>query len=367
MEVIAAPIVKRKRRTKQEIATAAAAAAATSSITLQTEEVMSVTAVAVAAVATAKVKPASKKKSTQPTIAVVTRNGIQGSFDTFTKVPLIAHLDIKSSDVVFYDQPFHYNPDMSDLLKEPEPYDALNEDVFVSSAEPLVTPGPVAAAKVVSPATGSPVTPAAGSTATTEIKRKDYAPQNLLVSFASSHMSHTLPDRSDVFCFWCCHAFEGRPCIIPQACEDGVWKVYGNFCSPSCSLSYLLSQVMDTHIRWERIALMNRLYGTAGRVYPAPARETLTTFGGTFSINEFRHIIDERRLRVDITIPPMVSILASMDTKPIDFYETSIKNTIVGGGAYARVEEGLKLRRSKPLKDRESTLDSVLNISIKTY
>ena len=169
MEVIAAPIVKRKRRTKQEIATAAAAAAATSSITLQTEEVMSVTAVAVAAVATAKVKPASKKKSTQPTIAVVTRNGIQGSFDTFTKVPLIAHLDIKSSDVVFYDQPFHYNPDMSDLLKEPEPYDALNEDVFVSSAEPLVTPGPVAAAKVVSPATGSPVTPAAGSTATTEI------------------------------------------------------------------------------------------------------------------------------------------------------------------------------------------------------
>jgi len=366
MEVTAAPIVKRKRRTKQEIAAAVAAAATVTDVdvhvraeTLQIDENVSVD---VATATVTKSKPASKKKSTQPTIAVVTKNGIQGSFDTFTKAPLIAHLDIKSSDVVFYDQPFHYNPDMSDLLKEPEPYDSLNEDVFVSSAEPLAAPG---ATSVV--ATTPATVASAPVAALTEVKRKDYAPQNLLVSFSSSQVSHTLPERSDVFCFWCCHAFEGRPCVIPQACEDTVWKVYGNFCSPSCSLSYLLTQVMDTHIRWERIALMNRLYGTAGRVYPAPARETLTTFGGTFSINEFRNIIDERRLRVDITIPPMVSILASMDTKPIDFYETSIKNTTVGGGAYARVEEGLKLRRSKPLKDRESTLDSVLNISIKTY
>jgi hypothetical protein len=124
---------------------------------------------------------------------------------------------------------------------------------------------------------------------------------------------------------------------------------------------------LDTHLRWERIGLLNRLYSPAigGRIYPSPARETLSVFGGSLSIEEYREIIDKRQIRIDIHWPPMVSILASMDTKPIDFYETSIKNTFVGGAVFAKAEEGLKLKRSKPLKDRESTLDSCLNISIR--
>ena len=70
---------------------------------------------------------------------------------------------------------------------------------------------------------------------------------------------------------------------------------------------------------------------------------------------------------MDINYPPMVSILASMDTKPIDFYETSLKNTFVSvtHDRFHKAEEGLKLRRTKPLKDRGSTLDSCLNISIR--
>jgi hypothetical protein len=351
-------IQKRKRRTKQEIAAAA--------ITISTD--------------TPAPKIRSKKKQ-QPVVAIVTSDGIQGSFESFSKAPLIAHLDIKSADVVFYDQPFKYNPNTQDLLTEPQPYDPQNQDIFSTSAETIdmsliggsqvnintstsanqVTNEEIIVSKqeTVASAPGPQL-------------RKEYGPQELLVSFASSRQTHLIPERTDISCFWCSHPFEGRPCVIPQACEDGLWKVYGNFCCPSCCLSYLLYQTMDTHIRWERIALLNRLYASSigGGIYPAPARETLTAFGGTFSISEYRNIIDERRIRVDINTPPMVSILASMDTKPIDFYETSIKNTFVTGGAadrFARAEEGLKLRRTKPLKDRESTLDSVLNISIKTF
>jgi hypothetical protein len=41
------------------------------------------------------------------------------------------------------------------------------------------------------------------------------------------------------------------------------------------------------------------------------------------------------------------------------------------GGAFLqektkRAEEGLRLKRSKPLKDRDSTLDSVMNIHIRS-
>jgi hypothetical protein len=66
----------------------------------------------------------------------------------------------------------------------------------------------------------------------------------------------------------------------------------------------------------------------------------------------------------------MVSILASMDTKPIDFYETPLRNTFASPHQIAiqrNLDEpvGLKLRRTKPLKDKESTLDSCLQIKIK--
>lgn len=355
--VVANPIkVVRKRRTKQEIAAAAAAAATVDAVAPVVEE-----------------KPRRGKKKTQPVVAVVTSSGIQGSFTNFTKRPLIAHLDIKSSDVQFYDEPPKYNPDMSALLKEPEPYALGLDDPFVdTNAEvtaemPLSEPPTVATSSIIA-AQQQQVQQQPQQQTSQPLQRREFGPQNLLVSFGNSAVTKTLPDSTDVYCFWCSHPFEGRPCVIPQICIEGVWKVYGNFCCPSCCLSYMLSETMDTHIRWERISLLTRLYG-GHRIYPAPPREVLTVFGGVMSINEYRALIDDHRLRVDVQMPPMVSILSSMDTKPIDFYETSIKNSFVAAAQerLTRAEEGLKLRRTKPLKDRESTLDSVLNISIKTH
>jgi len=54
-----------------------------------------------------------------------------------------------------------------------------------------------------------------------------------------------------------------------------------------------------------------------------------------------------------------------MDTKPIDFYETSMRNVTSAYVPVANTDSGLKLKRSKPLKDRESTLDACLNISVR--
>lgn len=373
------PVLKRKRRTKQEIAAAASSVCALETASSVCALKATATSVIVGVEETtpilnlpSKVHSSKKKKSTQPTVAVVTTNGIQGSFDTILKVaPLIAHLDIRSADVVFYDQPIQYNPDTTELLKEPQPYDAQNENMFACSAEAILETLPQPS--VLDPSMKQSQQheqsheQVQSTVDVSTVVHKDYSSQELLVCFASSKITQTLPDKVDVFCFWCSHSFENRPCIIPQACENNVWKVYGNFCCPGCALSYLLHQVLDTHLRWERIGLLNRLYSPAigGRIYPAPARETLAIFGGSLRIEDYREIIDKRQIRIDVHWPPMVSILASMDTKPIDFYETSIKNTFVGGAVFAKTEEGLKLKRSKPLKDRESTLDSCLNLSIR--
>ena len=87
-------------------------------------------------------------------------------------------------------------------------------------------------------------------------------------------------------------------------------------------------------------------------------------------IGEFRAILHERKLRVDVMAPPMVSIIQTMDTKPIDFYETPLRNTFASPHQPPLIRAndeptGLKLRRSKPLKDKDNTLDSCLNITVK--
>jgi hypothetical protein len=128
-------------------------------------------------------------------------------------------------------------------------------------------------------------------------------------------------------------------------------------------MAYLLNEHIDMNSRWERISWIHHIYcsGEMQRIYPAPARETLTMFGGVYDIEEFRDLALSRKLRADVNYPPMVSLLATMDTKPIDFYEGSTKQS----GGLLGVGSGLRLKRSKPLKEIENTLDGCLNIQIR--
>jgi hypothetical protein len=85
------------------------------------------------------------------------------------------------------------------------------------------------------------------------------------------------------------------------------------------------------------------------------------------NIEQFRNTLHNKTVRVDIQMPPIVSILGTMDTKPIDFYDTNIRNTQNGImiERISKAEEGLRLKRTKPLKDRESTLDACMTINIR--
>jgi hypothetical protein len=86
------------------------------------------------------------------------------------------------------------------------------------------------------------------------------------------------------------------------------------------------------------------------------------------NIEQFRLTVRGQAVRIDIQMPPLVSILGTMDTKPIDFYDNSARTTSNGimNERISKAEAGLRLRRTKPLKDKESTLDACMKISIKT-
>lgn len=207
-------------------------------------------------------------------------------------------------------------------------------------------------------------------------KVENYTRAQLLACYATEPgKTFHIPESTEIACFWCTCEFHGSPCFLPVKEEMNTYHVYGNFCSPQCALSFLLKEHLDSHVRWDRMALLHRMYRPAGkmngRLYPAPPRESLTKYGGPYSIEQFRELIRENRLRVDIHLPPMVSILGTLDTKPIDFYDASLQNTFTGGFSMDRFkswsEQGgaLRLKRSKPLKDKESTLDACFQINVK--
>ena len=299
-------------------------------------------------VATATTPTVEKKKAKKPVkvVAIVTPQGIEGSFQPEPRRPLIVHLGIRPSDLAF-------NEGGNEL--EPEPYDASVSNMFAGGQEPI--PERVAPVEVVE---AKPVEQ--------EVKPIPcFTKVNLMVQFKDAQNTKTLPDSTDIACFWCAHTFGYRPCIIPEREVNGVYNVYGNFCSPECGVAYLLKEGLDPHVRWERMALLHRIYDRygEGQIFPAPARESLALFGGPMSIDVFRATTRAKKVRVDLHMPPMVSILGSIDTKPIDFFDTNNKNSAgVAVVPQRSVEEGLRLKRSKPLKDKESTLDTVMNIKI---
>jgi hypothetical protein len=296
-----------------------------------------------------KTKRAGRKPAV---IASVTPDGIQGSLTPLTEQrPLIAHLPIHSSDV---DNDMFAQVSHESSSGPPKPYDP--DDTYASYSQDqknsTAVPAPVAT-------TDAPVT-------VTRPSLPLHYSEKLMVRFQDANRDQCLPDSTDVACFWDCHEFRGTPCVIPTMIEEGIWRVYGNFCCPECAAAYLFTERLDAHVQWERYALLNRLYAAGSDpVRLAPPRTALRMFGGTLDVSEFRSIVGEKRMRVDVMTPPMISIIQVMDTKPIDFYDASMKNTFIPWemdrmnrpGA-----QGLRLRRTKPIAEKESTLEWCMGI-----
>jgi hypothetical protein len=301
--------------------------------------------------------PAAKAKKSNgsrkpPMIAAVTPDGIKGSLTPMTEQrPLITHLPIHSSDI---DNDL-FAPTIvqqEDSAEQPTPFDT--EEQFANYGQE----------------TTKQTTRAVEAVQEQVVVSRPSLPlhysERLMVRFQDANRDQRLPDSTEVACFWDCHTFKGVPCIIPTMIEEGIWRVYGNFCSPECAAAYLFSERLDSHVRWERFALLNRLYAVDDdSIHLSPSRAVLRLFGGPMDISDYRSVVAEKRMRLDVMTPPMISIIQVMDTKPIDFYDASMKNTFIPWemdrmnrpGA-----QGLRLRRKKPVAEKESTLEFCMGI-----
>lgn len=330
-------------------------------------------------------KKSRSSKKTPPVVAFVSPSGITGSFINEQR-PLIAHIPVSTTSIAFdggnvmkYDPIVPEVPKAYDIKQELSYLDGIPEGSGVCSDVNPEQPT-VESESVVSLPSEPPSDTIVQSTecekgaVTTKCKLPSYYSEKLMVLFQDANRYQKLPEKTDIACYWCCHSFSTHPCAIPRHIMDEVWYMYGNFCSPECATAYLFKERIDNHVQWERYALLNCLYAedaelkssSSSGIRPAPPREILRMFGGTMDISEYRALVHEKRLRVDVMTPPMVSIVQTMDTKPIDFYDQNIKNVFARGDLQHKYNapgaQGLRLRRTKPLKSRETTVEWAMQI-----
>ena len=388
-----APKVRKPRQKKTDPTTATADAAADADASADASAVETVAPVAPQVVAVEpkekeKEKKQRAKKTAKPVqvVAVVTSEGIDGDFTPEPRRPLIVHFPFNSTEVCFNDAGFQYDPSPPPQV---QPYDG-DQTYFQVNSEKCSDENQIGVEldgwkmsleeqlrKPTFEGLGLVKVEKKVEVEKKEVEKPNYLhekieKQQLLSCYSVATGENFVPPATtDIQCFWCTHAFEGSPYFLPVKEENNAFHVYGNYCSAACALGYLLYEHLDSHVRWERMSLLHRMYKSAGRLYPAPPRESLKAYGGIYTIEEFRKIISDNRIRVDVQVPPMVSILGTLDTKPIDFYDSSLQNTFTQGFSMDRFkawsEQGgaLRLKRSKPLKDHESTLDACIQISVK--
>jgi len=307
----------------------------------------------------------TRGKKTHAVVAIVTPSGISGSFLSEQR-PLIAHIPVTTTSLSFENTNLlKYDPMAPNV---PRPYDSGKDGM--SYLEGIPEGQGVDGDNVSEHTTPQKAT----ESHDTKCKLPSNYSEKLMVLFQDSNRYQRLPDKTEAACFWCCHGFNNAPFAIPSHILDEVWHMYGNFCSPECATAFLFKERIDNQVQWERYALLNSLYaedagfrnGASSGVRPAPPREVLRFFGGSMDVAEYRALVHEKRIRLDVLTPPMVSIIQTMDTKPIDFYDQNLKNVFIrndSGEKYnAPGAQGLRLRRSKPVKSRESTVEWAMQI-----
>jgi hypothetical protein len=97
-------------------------------------------------------------------------------------------------------------------------------------------------------------------------------------------------------CFWCTYDFDSPTIHIPKYYLNGIYNVYGCFCSPECATAFLMKENVDSSVRFERYHLLNYIYGKiynySKNIQPAPDPfYTLEKYYGNLTIQDYRKLL----------------------------------------------------------------------------
>jgi len=166
------------------------------------------------------------------------------------------------------------------------------------------------------------------------------------------HKNNISDKRSD--CFWCTYGFDNPPIFIPKNEFKNTYQVYGCFCSPECSVAFLMNEKIDSSIKFERYQLINHVYGKIydyqKNIKPAPnPHYLLDKFYGVLSINEYRDLFKNDQLLI-VVEKPLTHIFPELYEDNSDFI---LNQRIIPNNST------FKLKRKNIVSKKTSVIDSL--------
>jgi hypothetical protein len=169
-------------------------------------------------------------------------------------------------------------------------------------------------------------------------------------------------------CFWCCHPFSWKPCVLPISYDayENMYTCEGHFCSPECAMGSLYGDASLSDVaRSTRHALLcdfyRKIYDKRDLI-PAPPRTTLRLFGGPLDIEQFRQYTATSEEIVSVVLPPLRLHVPSMNVQgPVRDVK---KFVALSQETVDKASKELRLKRSKPVHTNVPTLDRCMQQAV---
>lgn len=197
-----------------------------------------------------------------------------------------------------------------------------------------------------------------------EVNGDDLKIVDVLKDFEQKNKNNEWPSNTSIACYWCCHKFNNAPFGIPVSYNNNNFDVFGCFCSLECAAAYNFKCNSCIDEVWERYNLINllgRRLGVGRIIKPAPDKMTLKMFGGFMDIESFRSYSVSNKV-VNINFPPMTSLTQQIEE--INEYELNpdMRYIPLDNERINRCKEKMTFKRTKPLVNEKTTLESSMNV-----
>jgi hypothetical protein len=148
-------------------------------------------------------------------------------------------------------------------------------------------------------------------------------------------------------CFWDTCEFDNPAIHIPKFFMNGMYHVYGCFCSPECAVAHLMEENIDSSVKFERYQLMNHLYSKIynydKNIKPAPnPYYMLEKYYGNLNIQEYRSLLKNERLFL-IVDKPLTRTMPELHEDNDDFI---INNKTIPSNTY-HIKKKLQKKQTK--------------------
>lgn len=173
--------------------------------------------------------------------------------------------------------------------------------------------------------------------------------------------------ETNINCWWCCHEFTNTPFVLPIKKVNNCINAVGCFCCAECATSWNFYSDKRNDDIWESYSLLNLLYrkylnGNILKIKFAPPRESLIKFGGTLTIEDFRSFNNSYNKKIQNICHPVVSLIPQMEEVFMNVSDKCHNYIPVDINRIKKVNNDLKLKRSRPVTDPVNTLESCMNL-----